>query len=283
MKTKTKRKLSFTFIILLFTLPFASFCSAQETEYYVGVRENDVYIYLTDFDKGPFEDFYTDYLIGNGTAEFTAEVIAEIRADLMFDSDTVNEDIEAWKIIILRIDDEEKKYYDEDGVQYFRNIYVSEDRTADDWDRESHDSASVIYKYDKGVYKDFALSWIATFFQFFVANDVDWNELADKIYDEYYDLEEYNVIADADVDSLPDGLETSWEVNAQTEDLTSISRFTSQGVLKYYEWAYDGEIIMKLELELSFFVQYWVFILIILGCAVIPVILLLIKDIKENM
>src|SRR3972149_6411715 len=96
----------------------------------------------------------------------------------------------------------------------------------------------------------------------FIAKGVEWNHLASEIDDEFDEA------VDAGAKKLNDGIQIYYKIKfgssgIETEKFRTTSRYTSKGVLYYYEWTYHNEIIAKFELEQSFYSEFWVLLLII--------------------
>ena len=64
----------------------------------MGIKEGDTFIWNTEFDKGPLEDYFVD----TGDTEEDAERFANI----YFRAWHIDEDYEAWKMVIHKIGDE---------------------------------------------------------------------------------------------------------------------------------------------------------------------------------
>lgn len=248
-------------------LPLIYSASAyDDKEWYVGINENDTYIYLITMDEGPYEDFLE-------TLGFTDAAI-----DAIIDSMDLDEDYEAYKIYILKIK-EEDKYSSYEGVQYYYNTYVTENRAGNDWELQGHNIRAIIFKYtdQKQLYKGSVNGEVygpMGLISFFIGNDVNWKELANEVNDKFEDRYSKR---DGGAKRINNGIFTFCKPDTfgitYLEKFRSKSIYSSQGVLTYYEWSYDGDIIMKLELETALFVEYWLIILIIAGVAVVIVII----------
>lgn len=260
---KLTRWLNYLLIFTLCFLPLICLAAAADKKWYVGINENDEYIYLLTIDEDPYEDYLE-------TIGYTDEEI-EIIIDMM----DLDEDYEAIKIYILKINDEEHKYDGSEGVKYYYNRYVSEDRAADNWELQGHNKEGFIFKYtdQRKLYKD-GVSASRGLGAFFVGNDVDWKHLASKVNDRF---EDWYHKRDAGAKGTNNGISTFYkpETFGKTylEKFRSKSIYNSHGVLTYYEWSYDNELILKYELEMAFFFEYWVIVLIIAVIALIIVII----------
>lgn len=246
----------------------------DDKEWYVGINENDTYIYLVTWDGDPYEDFLEALGI---FSEETIENITDILGKGF--------DFEAYKIYILKIK-EEVDYTGYEGVQYCYNFYTTEDRAENDWELEDHNEQATIFKYtdQRQLYKYAVLEYVwfpMGLSTYFIGNDVDWEELADKVNDKFEDRYSKR---DAGARRINNGIFTFCKPDTfnktNLEKFRSKSIFSRQGVLTYYEWSYDNDIILKLQLENALIVEYWLIILIIAGVAVIIVIISIIKSKK---
>jgi len=173
-----------------------------------------------------------------------------------------------------------------DYLPYLYNFYDTEDRAANDWDDIEKNERGIIPEYDMDFYLD-NMAWTFGLFKWFVGTDTDWDELAGEFEDE---LEDYNEEGSADEETRfyffneeECGISTRWdpEFPIEVEEHESISRYTREGILSYYEWTYGGEIIAQLELEGTFFHEYWwifvVFAMVALLAIVIIVVVVVIN------
>ena len=262
-------------IMMILLLPLISFAAAAKKPGFVGINEGQYYIWKTDFDKDPFEEYLED-------AGYT-EAQIETQVDDLFDANNWDEDDEGWKIYIIEIKDEMEFVYKSDEVDYVPylfNFYETEDLVANDWERKEHNLRAELVEYDKDYYMD-NTGWSTGFSLLFVDQKVDWDELADEIED---GMDTYNVEGDADDESrfyyyreVGCGISTEFEPEdtSDTEDFESVSRYNSNGVLIFYEWKYDGDIIAQIEIQYLFLYEYGSLILII-GAAVAGLIIVII-------
>lgn len=268
---KSSRLLNFLLVFTICFLPSIYLVSgADNKEWYVGINEKDTYIYLVTWDGDPYADFLE-----------TLGFFSEETIDAYIDS--MDLDYEAYKIYILEIK-EEDEYSSYEGVQYYYNTYISEDRAANDWELQGHNKRAIIFKYtdQRQLYKNLVDDWEWTAMgltPFFIGNDVDWKELANEVNDKF---ENRYSDRDGGAKRINNGIFTFCKPDTlnktNLEKFRSKSIYSSQGVLTYYEWSYDGDIIMKFELEMALFVEYWLIILIIAGVAVVIVIIAIKKS-----
>ena len=257
---KRSKLLNFILVFVICLLPFISLVAADKEEWYVGIDEGDVYVYLVYMDEDPYEDYLE-------TLGYTDDEI-----ELIIDAWDLDDDYEAIKICILKVK-EEGHYNDYEGVRYYYNTYLTEDRANNDWELRGHNDKAQIYKYTdqrslykKGVNPSRGLGGV-----FFIGNDVNWKELASKVDDRFEDVYDEK---DAGAKRKDNGISTFYNPSfGECDKFRSKSLYNSKGVLTYYEWSYDNDIIIKYELEMAFFFEYWLIILIVAGVAVIIVII----------
>lgn len=121
------------------------------------------------------------------------------------------------------------------------------------------------------------------------ANNINWEKLADEVdeeLDDEYDGNEEEGSAKT-VNSLykDNGISTSINIDDDDfDDFDSISQYNDDGVLMYYEWSYDGDPIILLELDGKFFYEYWHVILAgtIIGVIAVVFVIIIIKKIRKR-
>ncbi|MFX0126298.1 MAG: zinc ribbon domain-containing protein [Candidatus Hodarchaeota archaeon] len=274
---KCSKKISFILITILVLMPQIILVKAESTPDYVGVEENDVLIYRVSIDDDPYEDYLEDW-------GFSEEFIENITDD-MFD-DAWDEDVVGWRIVILQIKDE-KEYEiagDEyDGVPYLLNWYITEDPSLRDWEEEETNENGDIIEYSRDFYV-YRTSVMMGLYYLIAANDINWKSVVNKLNDEYDDdWDGDDQKAKARVESRMRyfmsediGLSVVWNPDEEDyEDFESTSLYNDDGVLMYYEWTYDGETILSLQLEGIFFFFYGWIIVLGLGAGVVIIILLI--------
>jgi len=270
-------------IMSILFLPFISFAAAAKKPGFVGINEGQYYIWKTTFDKDPYEEYLKD-------AGYT-EAQIETQVDALFDENNWDKDIEGWKIYIIEIEEEMDFYYKRDEVYYvpyLYNFYETEDLQANDWERKQHNARAELIEYDKYYYLD-NTGWSTGFSFLFIDKKVDWGELADKLED---NMDAWNAKGDADDESrfyyyreVGCGISTEFEPEdtSDTEDFESVSRYNNDGVLIYYEWTYDGEIIAQIEIDYRFLYEYGSIILIIgTGVVGLLVVIIIIRTTKRR-
>lgn len=272
---KSKIILSLIFSVMIL-VPFVNIAVADENPSYVGINEGDEYIWKTEFDKDPLCDFYED--AGYSEAD------AENKTDEYFDRSELDDDVVGWKLYILKIKDEKDLDFKNDEVDYtpyLLNLYETEDWEERDWDRELHNERGIVYDYDEDFYYDL-MSWTQGLMIFFVDPKTDWDELAEEFEEE---VEDYNGTEDCSADdekrtfffmSEENGISTEFEPKG-FEEFESISLYTKEGVRLYYEWTYDGDTIIKFELENRYIYENWWWILLtVLGITLLCVVIVII-------
>ena len=261
----------------LFLLPQINFASAKEKPDYVGIDVNDVFIWKVTIDEDPYEDFLED-------AGYTDEEI-DNETDLLFDN-SWDKDVEGWKVVILDIKNEKEFDYngeENDHVPYLLNFYITEDYAQKDWDEEETNERGGIAKYDKDFYV-YRTSVLMGLYYMIAANNIKWDKVADEVDEEFDDdWDGKDESAGARVERSiykENGISTFWNPNEEYfDDFEATSKYNDDGVLMYYEWLYDGDPIIILELEGQFFYEYWEIILgvAIAGVAVVVLIVVIIK------
>ena len=242
------RKILFLITIgILFIFPLVNFVSAVAQEDYVGIDEDDIFVWTLTYDEDAIDEMSVD--MGLNISYFD-----------------VDEDIEGVKIVVLNIDDEDE-YGGDDGVEIEYNYYETEDLSADIWELEDKNEKDIIYKYDSDdndiiSYYQYS-SYVGVYF---VANDVDWDEVVDAWED---DLGDDVSVSNND----PDG---SLSIHIY-EDFISIAnktyrihdiyiscRYSGDGVLEYFSYEYYSDTLVLAELENRFFQDYGIILIIVL-------------------
>ncbi len=271
---------------LIFSAIFNPFCirSVQGASKpgYVGIDVNDVLVWKVAVDDDPFEDYLED------SKMYTEGEIDNI-TDLLF-SDSMDEDVKGWKMAILDIKSEKEFSYDGgviDGVIYRLNWYTTEDYEKKEWGDFELNARGGIASYEKDFYAWRSNSFMGLFYMI-VANNIKWDkvvaELNEELDDEYDGDEEEG--SASTVKSLYEEVGISIIINEdgeEYEDFKAISKFNDDGVLMYYEWSYDGEPIIILELDGQFFHENWEVIVIVAQViGVLAVAIVVIKKIRAN-
>ena len=70
---KKTKFLLFGLLLASMLIPYISVVHAKKKPKYVGISEGDTFIWNTEFDKGPLEDYYMDDYNEYGITEETAE------------------------------------------------------------------------------------------------------------------------------------------------------------------------------------------------------------------
>ncbi len=288
---KVKHILFPIIILCLFFLPLLKPSVANEKPSYIGINENDVFIWKVSIDEGPYEKYLED--LGYSDDEIDNET------DLLFD-DVWEEDVKGWKIIILDVKDEKKFDYngnENHQVPYYFNWYITEDENAQDWEIELENGLGGIAKYDvdyyvyrssvmMGLLKDwqskiakhevdsyvYKSSIMIGLYYSIVANNINWDRVANKLNDELNDKwDGFYEDAGADVETTQyfftakeNGISTFWNADDYNLwDFKATTKYNDDGVMMYYKLAYAGDSIIELELEERFFYENWWILLII--------------------
>jgi len=257
---KLSKKLNVLLLVLLFLFPLINFVAASKTPGYVGINKNDTYVWLIQANSRPLEDYYEDL----GLSEDLAEDLAEYIDDL--------EDIEAFRYIIKDFEEEEE-FGHFDGVEVSYEYYESKNYVGNKWKLKEQDEETIIYQYHEDIYEDL-VSPLGGISAIFIATNVDWYYVVKETKDEWE--HDYDDDADYKVVQEENGLLTEFELDDDDVDKhESITFYTRAGVLEYYEWKYDGKTIIEMNLEMSFFTEYW-FILLVLAVVAVVIIVVVI-------
>ena len=245
---------------------------------YVGVDVDDVYVWKVGIDKDPFEDFLED-------SEVYSKVEIDNITDIMF-NDAWEEDVKGWRIAILDIKDEREFDYGvgkNDGVRYLLNWYITEDYEKTVGEEEEMNGKGGIARYDKKFYAWRANSIMGLYY-LIVANNIKWDKVAAELNEELED--EYdggNEEGSAEtVKSLYEDIGICTVINIDNvlfDDFEATSKYNDDGVLMYYEWKYDGEPIILLELENQIFNENWE--VIVIGALIVGITALVIIVVKK--
>lgn len=280
---KKTQKCSIMLLLLLFILPYINFAAAATPDF-VGIQENDVFIWDTTFDEDAYEDYLEDRGIYN-------EAEIDLMIKTMFD-DEYDEDVVAWKLVILEIKDKkEKDYkplteYELDTVPFIYNFYIIEE-DENEWDQEDKYKKGNIIEWDRDLYAA-VVSARMGLTALVIANNVNFKRLASEVddrFDRYYEdagasqAEETVFFA---IERDANGIETHYDRgeelhNDEVGEFESISIYTDDGILEYYEYSYEGDPIYLLELRKSWFVENWWIIAIVAAVAIIIVVIVIIK------
>ncbi len=258
---KLSKKLNVLLLVLIFLLPLINFVAASKTPGYVGINKDDTYVWLIHVNSKPLEGFYEDL----GLSEDAVENLTEFIDDM--------EDIEAIRYTIIDFEKEDE-YGHFDGVEVSYDYYESKNYVGNKWKLKEQDEETIIFQYDEDIYEEL-VDIFAGIDVAFVAINVDWKGLAKETKDNWDD--NFDGDADYKVVQEENGLSTEFELDDDDVDIhESITLYTSTGVLKYYEWKYDGKLIIEMNLEMSFFTEYWFVLLVLAAVAVVIVVVVIV-------
>ncbi|MBD3254810.1 MAG: hypothetical protein GF383_06940 [Candidatus Lokiarchaeota archaeon] len=278
-------------IMVSMLIPIIETVKAADAPNYVGINDDQEFVWDTTYDKSPLENYYED------AYPSASEDWAENETDYYFDMREWDEDIVARKIVITKIKDEDDEDWngitdDEDDVNYVEikyELWETDDKGDEDaWDDIDKSEKVSLYEGEEIVYAD-GLIVINTLFWgdrcfTFVPKGLDWDDVIDEV-DEFYDDE--NLDENYGVSTVKTtsffffekyvGFETLIEFDDDDlEDFESIAKYTDDGVMYYFEWTYDGDMIAKYELSGIFgdFFQenWWWMLLAAIGLVVVIVI-----------
>jgi len=268
----------------IFFIPQITYARAEEKPSYVGVDVNDVFIWKVTIDPDAFEDALED--------EGFSDAFVENYSDWLFD-DAWDKDVEAWKMVIIDMKDEKEFDYkgDEyDKVPYYLNWYTTEDYAEKDWDEEEMNIRGAIAKYDKEYYTEIIMNrpFGMGLYYSIAANNINWEKLAkevdEELDDEYDGDDEKGSAKVVETVYKINGISTSINFNDEDlDDFDSIAQYNEDGVMIYYEWSYDDDPIIILELEGKILYEYWHVILAgtIIGVISVVLVVIIIKKLKR--
>ena len=270
---------------------------AAQKPNYVGISEGDEYIWKTTFDKGPLENYFEDL----GFSESFAENIT----DWFFDAYDWDDDVVGWKLIIIEIKDEDDRDYngiidDEDDVNYVKfkfSIWETEDLTdPNGWDDIDKSEKDIMYESEEIVYADTLLIGFTPWHYwglgtvFFVPRGLDWGKVVNEV-DDW--LEDHNEDDELSVSTAKVnfffqdkevGVKTSTDFdNDELDDFESDTRYNDNGIMYYWIWTYDGDIIAEFELttygqsRVYFIENWWWMSLIAIGVVAGIIVLIVLK------
>jgi len=287
-----KKAIFFVLIIVSLLLPFVAMAQAQKVPKYVGIKEGTTYTWKTEFDDGPLADYYEDLGLPADVAEAAAEND--------FDNYELSTKTEAWKIYIVDLYPEVEEDVWGTGVKYDRvkyvyNWYKTKDATDPDaWKKVEKYDTSKIYEPDEDLYRHFVdIEWGID--AFFLPKRLHFEDIVDHI-DETYENDKDDDNHDAAISTVKTqfflqkkivGITTewNWKLTSDMESFESISKYTDDGILYYYEWTYDGDIIEKLELDTiggTYLIENFWWIALVAGAVIVAVIVVVIVIIVKK-
>ncbi|TFF97957.1 MAG: hypothetical protein EU540_08360 [Promethearchaeota archaeon] len=341
---KLSKAILYGLLIVSLLLPYIAAGHAAAPPNYVGLNQDQEFIWDTEFDKGPLKDFIEDQVTTDPEG-------IDILTDAIFDQLEFDEDIVSWKVIVSEIGEDDDKDYDgaledEDDVGYVKiriNIYEKEE--GEEWDDLDKAETYKIWENEEIVYSDFILAsfeeqdipftvgtnnyiWSDEslgmglyYYQivkqddpfdpieqdpfiwdvqpewpmFFIPKNLDFDDIADDCdewIEDYGFIGQYGGILEDHVSvGAPDvnyffkdkevGLWTNVEFLGDVEEFDSEIRFNNDGIMYYYEWTYDGDIIAKFELtqwgfSAVYITENWWWIALIAGAVIVGLIVLIV-------
>ena len=284
------------YIILLFCLlmipgitPFIPSGHAVNKPNYVGFNEGQEFIWLTQFDKDPYQDYLEDLGVPKDWAENYT--------DYIFDMNDWDDDAVAWRIYIIEYIEKDDDDWtgttddDEDDVEYLRfkySIWEADDLGAPDpWDAIDRNEKSRLYEPEEVVYSDMAY-WGDGLSLLFVPKGLNWDKIKSNLND-YYEDQDIDDRYDASTEDVmfffmnkEVGLKVTEESNNKdVDDFECIAKYTSDGIAYYLEWSYDGDPIYIFELStfgfsMVFLIENWWWITLIIVGAVVALVVVII-------
>lgn len=268
---KTKQKYYTLLVVVLFILPILNSISvvAQGADY-IGIHENDSYIWDITYDEDMDKDLGDDTGINTTLFDF-------------------NDDTKALKHVITWVG-EENKFSGDEGVNYKTNKYDSKKPgnvigQGYNWKLEDSGEEFVILKYDS--YDNSVLNhyqMCAMWGVFFTANDVDWAEVVKELNDDLGGSKDWATYSESRIRIHIHEADYDYQEHEyKIKEIDINSEYTNEGVLEYYKFEYDGETIITLQLVNAFWVQYWVFVIIgIIALGAIIVVVLYFTAIRKS-
>lgn len=267
-----KKIITSLFLSFLLLVSFTRFSIGNEVVNYVGVKEEEEFIWKYTIDDDGYEDFL-DVLNIEPEDDYEGKKI---------------EDYEGKKIFINEIDDDESKvnydYLHEDtkynGIMLDILTYYTEDFEEKDWVIDDGADDLFVFKFDKELYALLILTGFLSFMPPILATDVDWEEVKDELKDSE---DNYKDIEDMDVEVMGRILEVSieWSEDYYEKDVEEkiILKYTEAGVLEYFELTYDGEQIVLIELQkvISGYHPY-----VLIGISVVTILVLILNYKKKK-
>ena len=284
---RSKKILFVLLITSMLILPFINFATAASTPGYVGIEEGDEFIWDVSIDDNQWEDFLED--------DGFSETFIDNYMDEVFE-DELDDDIIGWKITILKLEDEDE-VDDEKFVKYKFGLDTKEED--EDWEVEDYKDNNDIWKYDKDVYTEMmhgaviltALSIISReLIPFVVADNVKWGKIANGVDDELDDdFDGNDESAGAEVTTSlyffmqkENGISVFINFDEDDlEDITIIAQFNDNGILMYYNLAYDDDTVIELVLHgiqgRTVTEWWWTAVAISVAAVVIVIVIIVIK------
>ncbi len=253
-KMKKSKIYSITLLILLLLPMFSTLSQAAATPNYVGIEENDTFIFEVMYDEGVYKDLMEDAGEDQGIPEAVLEQLIDDNLDM-------DEDIIGIKIVILDVDDEEKTLFDpqgDEGVRVIYNFYEMEEDS--EWNLESEDETWAVWKYDEDVYEwlwrggfdwhekydetidEDKIEKLSSHNAWFVSTKIDWSGFKKGFEDHYEDHRDYDESKIRVYDDQ-NRFEVSYDDDEDDdfEELGQIFDYDDNGVLQYHEQTYDGD------------------------------------------
>jgi len=281
---KFSKMFSLLVLISLFLVPIISTALAAEKPSYVGFNDDQRIIWNTAFDQGPLQNYYEDA----GATEELAELLAEAE----FDAYGWSEKTKAFKLYIIEIKDEKEVHIsgeDYDTLRYIASIYKTKDPSDPEaWKKVEENKRYELLEPDEELYgKMFGLEH--GFMFLVIPKNLRYGAVIEEWED---DIDDYNLDDSHDaavgvvklqyfLSKKSVGISTEWndKTTDDTDSFESISKYTDDGILYYYEFTYAGDTIAKIELETlggTYFIENWWWIAIIAGIAVIVVVVIVV-------
>jgi len=287
-----KKAIFFGIILISFLLPFVALAHAQKVPNYVGIKEGTTYTWKTEYDDDPLATYYED----SGYTEDAAKLEAEGDFKIWeWSTKTVGRKV--YIVDFYEESEEDMGSHKYERVKYVYNEYKTKDLADNDaWKKVEKYDTDKIYESSEHLYEGaVSLVWGDGLQLYFIPKNLHLDDIADMRQDDI-DANNWDREYDADCSTIKTqyflqkkvvGISTewNWKDNSNTESFESISKYNDDGILYYYEWTYDGDVIEKLELDTiggTYLIENWWWIAIIAVAAIIAVIIIVIVVIVKK-
>lgn len=262
-----KKNQYFIFLLCFFLIFLSLIGLSIAKPSYVGISEDQDYVWIVEFDEDVYEDYYEET------------------------NDTSVPDYEDIKGIRIHIDEIKNEgdidtYYQGELMGTYRGVYVegtyyeTEDnlnqtdiwgnREEIDWEEEDDDYETIIYEYNSEIY-----GIIAYFGSVFIDTDVDWGEVEDEV-------ESYSTIYEIiEAEERNNGIKVEIYNTNLSMSFTMTSDYNINGVLSYFELEVDDDLLFSNELiveEESLIDLIWIIMVVLLIATLFGILLYVFKQ-----
>ncbi|MBD3254755.1 MAG: zinc-ribbon domain-containing protein [Candidatus Lokiarchaeota archaeon] len=257
-----RKKKTILLIAFIIVITLALINNVSATPGYVGVNEQENYVWIIDFDEDVYNKYISDFPNDTSVPNYDDDLeaiqvsIEQLSAEQDVSVYNMNESIGSYRAV--------------KAICYF---FTSEDRENNDWELDSRKLELFIFKYDEDVY-----DLILFYGSLFIANNVDWNEIV-SIMDE--DLEDEGI--DGDVQAIPGGIKVSMEMD-NGKEIEIVSKYSPEGILESFDFTYDEETLFSYELEFNLLSNslFWIIVITIIIIGIITALIILLHRQKKK-